>query len=1497
MRIAVIGPLEVRTDDGAPLTVPGAKERLLLAHLTAGTPGAVSFDALAESLWDGDPPASARKSLQIHVVRLRSSLEPDRPKGSTGRFIARRGPGYALTLPRGAVDALEIGDLAARGRALLSAGRVEEAAQELEAAADLWRGEPYADWPDLPFAEAERRRLGEVHAGVVAGLLEARLQLGACADVLPELEGLVAEQPLREDWWRLLMLALYRAGRQADALAAGRRARAVLAEEVGAEPGPALRAMEAAILAQDPALDAPPRAAPHPGPDDASPAPGACPYKGLAVYEAADAPLFHGRERLTSGLVARLVDAPVLVVSGPSGAGKSSAVRAGLIPALVHGGLPGSQSWRPTIVTPGRAPVDALADLTGDPAPTSPVLLVCDQFEELWAPGIDQAERTAFLDAVAGLLDDGIVTRCVVVLRGDHVGRLAEHPVFTERRVAFALVPPLTEGELHDIVVEPARSVGLRVDPELFSAVRVDVLGQAGVLPLVSTALVGTWERRRGDLLTLAGYLEAGGVAGSLNRSAEAVYGGLDDAGRELARRLFVRLAETDDGGALVRRRVPLAELELAEGCGASRRQVVESFVGRRLLAVDEDRLEVAHEALLTAWPRLARWLADDAAGLAVRRRLAPAAREWDAAGRPDEELYRGARLTAALDWADGPDAETTLLEREFLAASREAVDAELTVAQRRADREVAARHRTRRLAGGLAAVLVVALVATFLAVRAQRDAVRAEREEQQASLVADAERLAALSSTAAGLDLSLLLAVQAVRLAPTPETQDALLAALTQHGRAVRAVPFEGDAPLLAHLVDGGRTLWLRTGAEVVTWPVGSSSRPEAVEFGFSDSGFWSDSAPSPVDEAVIAEMTASDGPRLYILRSDGTSRVLQQGDVLGDELVSGVYGPDGRRASWLVATPDPDDPAGASRWNVIELDARDGTTRETGIRGTYPAPSEELKADFTDDATSAVLWSDEATGPATMIDLVNGRQTPTPVQARPGRILEYRATGSGAAQLWLDGGVTLLDREGAAQHLDAHHLPVREVVVAPDGTWGATVGHGPLVAVWDIDPTTGRWALREELTGHAGDVVQAVVDPSGTRLITVGLDHMIITWDMTADAGFGTSHPALEGRWIAHRPQAVPGGLLVAPTRPGASPGDIRTETPGPDTLAVAATFLDPDTGEVVDQVALGDTVEDSPFGSSVAVSPDGSLVAVTWGLGTTVLDTRTHEVVREIVLPPGTAPGGEPGDGGRSAAATVVRSAAWTPDGSTLVLGAEGDAVRDTGSAPAGAAAHGRRGGYLVEVDTTTWEVGTRIEIFGGAETIETSPDGSEMAVASTTGSEVVILDAAGLYVERRVPLTRVDWLLDLSFSPDGRFLAGSGDSFLHVFDTRTWEPVWPPARVHDGWALQAEWSEDGRTIATAGSDGTVALFDVERGLVRARALPASGEIGTGYTYLAPEPDDELVVLGGDRSGRRYPLDPSVWREEACAIVGGRDLTPAERDRYLPGREDGPPCGAGP
>src|SRR4051812_25666118 len=231
MRIAVLGPLEVRDDGGAPVEIPGAKERLLLAVLAADAGRVVSTDRITEVLWNGDAPPSARRSLQAHVVRLRTALEPGRPRGSTGRFVSRPGTGYALAVEREDLDALRFAELTALGRAHLGSGDIEQAVRVLTEAGQLWRGDPFADWPDADFATAERRRLTEVRAGAVGALLEARLAGGDHATAVPELERLVLEEPLREDWWRLLVLALYRSGRQADALAAVRRARGVLADE------------------------------------------------------------------------------------------------------------------------------------------------------------------------------------------------------------------------------------------------------------------------------------------------------------------------------------------------------------------------------------------------------------------------------------------------------------------------------------------------------------------------------------------------------------------------------------------------------------------------------------------------------------------------------------------------------------------------------------------------------------------------------------------------------------------------------------------------------------------------------------------------------------------------------------------------------------------------------------------------------------------------------------------------------------------------------------------------------------------------------------------------------------------------------------------------------------------------------------------------------------------------------------------------------------------
>jgi WD40 repeat protein len=1096
---------------------------------------------------------------------------------------------------------------------------------------------------------------------------------------------------------------------------------------------------------------------------------------------------------------------------------------------------------------------------------------------------VDPAERTAFLDTVLGLLADGIVAHCVVVVRGDHVGLLAEHTALAEHvGSGVVLVPSLTDDELREVVVEPAAAVGLEAETDLADAVVADVRGRPGALPLLSMALVGTWERRRGELLTLAGYLEAGGVAGALTRSAEASYAVLDESAQDVARRLLVRLADTDEAGTLVRRPAPLAELDLDGDGGDIRRAVIESFVARRLLTVDGERLDVAHEALLTGWPRLTRWLEDDAAGRAVRRHLTPAAQEWQRREEPEEELYRGPRLAAALDWADRAGGELTALERRFLDASRVRSDAELTEARNRLHREVTARRRTRRMAVGLAGVLVLALVATVVAVTAQSTAERSSARAEQATLVADANRLAALSTVVSSMDLSFLLAAQGFRLADTPETQDGLLAGLVEHRRAVRAAKFSGTLHA-ANLGNDGRTLYIGAGLQVLKWDIASGEPPSVLLatpelLRLAEDG-WGGANASPTDDRTVYIGTAEGQLWLRMADRSGLVREVSSARAVSGEPFGVSFTPDGDLVNVLVARPID----GAATWRLVQIAPSGGTPRDTGIAGSLPTKDGGLSAHFAKDGSTAVIRADGDTAEATLVDLGTGSQVTVAPPAHEGEVADVRALSSGAAVLWDDGLVTLVDRAGeVAQELRAHRGPVWDVALAPDGSWAATVGEGGEAVLWDVDPATGLWFQRESLEGHDAGVLVAEIDPAGEHLVTASGDNQLIVWDVGSDGGFGTSHPGIPRRWVANAPAAVdPGRLVVAPTRE-LGPAGRQIPYVGQGTLGVAATFLDPRTGRVVDEVEVGDTVADAFFGASVEVSPDRRLAAVTSGLATTILDTRTREVVEQIVLPTN----GDLDTDGFAFPAGVVCCAVWTRDGSRLLLGTggylPGRLVDEAERTP----------GEIQVVDTETWKVVDHVVLPRVPGVMEFDRDGRWLAVASANSDEVVILDGDTLDVRERVALSVDDSFWAMSFSPDGRLLAGGGESGkVHVVETDTWKAR-QAVPVRDDPTIQLEWLPDNRTVISSSVDGGVVLLDAERAIVRTPPLPASVDGQPGYAHVLPDPAEEIVLVNDQRESLRYSMDPAVWLRDACAVVG-RDLTRAEWDLYLPTRHYQPTC----
>jgi DNA-binding SARP family transcriptional activator len=265
MRFRVLGPLEVEADNG-PVVLGEPKERLLLALLLARPYQVVSVEALVRGLWGEHPPATAAKTLQSHVKRLRRALEPARARGAAGEVLVTRQPGYLLRVGPGTLDAARFEELAAKARRALADGSAEAAGSLLREALALWRGQAFEEFLDGDVAVAESDRLAELRLVAVEDRVEANLRLGRHRELVAELEGLVRDQPLRERLWAQLLVALYRSGRQADALLAYQRARSVLVEELGIDPGTELRRVHAAVLAQDPGLELPPTAEAAPSP-------------------------------------------------------------------------------------------------------------------------------------------------------------------------------------------------------------------------------------------------------------------------------------------------------------------------------------------------------------------------------------------------------------------------------------------------------------------------------------------------------------------------------------------------------------------------------------------------------------------------------------------------------------------------------------------------------------------------------------------------------------------------------------------------------------------------------------------------------------------------------------------------------------------------------------------------------------------------------------------------------------------------------------------------------------------------------------------------------------------------------------------------------------------------------------------------------------------------------------------------------------------------------
>lgn len=763
--IALLGPMAINGETGS----LAPHDRVVLSALALIPAEVCSVERLADALWGPAPPPSWPKVVPGCIHRLRRTLGPD--------AIETTPYGYRLTIEGDDVDTGRFQSLLRRGRDQLARDEVERAAFTLGEAVGLWRGGAFPDLDGWEPGRIEAARLAELRLEAQESRIDAGLRAGRHADMLAPAQAAVAEAPLRETRWGLLALAHYRCGHQGDALQTLRRARHMLVHELGLDPGPDLAALELAILRQDPGLSNGPARADE----------GVCPYLGLIGYDVEDADTFFGREWEVADCVSRLTDRGALAVVGPSGSGKSSLVRAGVGAAL------GRNGRRPVVMTPGPHPMAVIAGLD-----TVGVALIVDQFEEVFTQCTDPAERQTFCAEIAAR---AAWCRVVIALRADHLGGLAAHPDLarTVERGLY-LLGPMGADALRVAITGPADRSGLVLEPGLVDLLVRDVEGEPGALPLLSHALRQTWERRSGRTLTVAGYQATGGIRESVARSAETLYESLPVLQRDLLRQLMLRLITTTSDGEPVRIRVPRRPLV----ADPERESMVDRLTAARLVTVDDGTVEIAHECLTRAWPRLAGWLDEDVEGQRVRRHLTATADAWQGLGRPDSELYRGVRLAQVVDWRDATGPALTSTEAEFIDAGVAAREAEQRAVPAQARQRVRVRRRNRLLVAGVAVVVAAALVAGLLALRQQ-----GQREAADlAAVVAEATRLDDASRGAAALDESLLLAVEANRIQDSPATRAQVTDLVSTHPALTRSLAAQDVVRTLAVSPDGGTLL-----------------------------------------------------------------------------------------------------------------------------------------------------------------------------------------------------------------------------------------------------------------------------------------------------------------------------------------------------------------------------------------------------------------------------------------------------------------------------------------------------------------------------------------------------------------------------------------------------------------------------------------------------------------------------------------------------------------
>ena len=1138
------------------------------------------------------------------------------------------------------------------------------------------------------------------------------------------------------------------------------------------------------------------------------------PYKGLRAFQTGDNEDFFGREKTTTKLIKRLEETHefnrFLAVIGPSGSGKSSLVKAGLIPALWRGDLSGSEKWFVVEMVPGAQPLEELEialtrvaanqsgslkdHLTRDkrgliraaqlilPNDGSDLVLVIDQFEEVFTLLEDEAARIAFLDLLyTAVIEPRSRIRIVITLRADFYDRPLHYPEFGEMlRSRLETILPLSVQELERAISKPAERIGAVFDSGLVATIVAEVNYQAGALPLLQYALTELFERRQGRLLTSAAYEAIGGTVGALARRADELYQNFNAPGQSAIQQLFLRLVTLGEGNEDTRRRVHRSELLAIASDLDLMDEVIDTYAEYRLLSLDNEpgtrspTVELAHEAILRAWERLRNWLAGSREEIKFQRQMGGMAAEWYAANRDASFLARGSRLSQFESWAQNTQLALTGAERTYLDASIAQRQLEEAAELEQEARVKALERRSVRFLRTLVAVLLIALLGalslTGLAVNQSQIAGRNAAEAQVVALTSASQAKFAEGNT----DQAIALALQAVTLDPTSaNAQSALSAAayapgtirvFTGHTAAVNAVILSPSGKLALSAADD-KTL--------ILWDVATGQAVRRFE-GHTDR------------VTTIAFMP--DGQTAISGAQDGT---LIQWNIETGDLIRRIDPQVG--AVWAVAiSPDGRYAAAAGANSVITLwDTQtwtlvrqfEGHTDE--IEGlSFSADGSQLLS--AGNAHLVILW-DVQTG-ALIRRFAGHTDTVYLALFSADQRTILSGSGDGTMIFWdIDTGEMIrrfYQKGGAA---------IFSVSLSPDGRVALSGGIGGITE-WNV----GTAQPISALLGHKGNINSLIFGRDGKTALTASADGTLRLWDV--EQGQVIRHFSSEGTyWNDFTVSSDAQKMLVtwrSDQQSNAVLTDVNTgeEIRRYSTEQVLATVAFSPNG----QQALLDIYSDGSSGelilwdirtgeairhigghltgvAGIAFSPDGRVVASADESGTIALwDVETGQEIRHFPRPDGPN--------------VIWNYIAFGPDGQSIITTLEDNRI--------------------ILWDTST---GREIRQFVGhsarALSFRFSGDGQRGLTGSDDDSIILWDTATGSILRRWIyssPVPRVD------ISADGRF--GIGGSPPNLIDLSTGQAT----RLYTTAAFSFFFAPDARTAVMGAFPDQFELWRIDRTL---------------------------------------------------------------------------------